>query len=426
MVYGTDDTAAINSAVSAATTWAQANGYAPVDIIIPPLIYMLAGATTKTSTNKGNSQIPLPVIAATSPKLTIRFTSGTDASAPPMFGSGTLPQVGGAVFVSTLSLSVDATWGAPSIIGGPTSQQGYGTNGGSPQFANLLAVIDGLTFITSIQPAIIPVNLYGCATMSVPNATFLAFDTVTNLAAVYPVTGGFTNTWVNSLIAPAPLNNDNSYIGTLTTYGFPQGPGLFAHCAAHTIKSINCRVGLFIGSNGYDQHGVSILYCSLEECQTALGTDGSGSGIGTAVFIGQLDCESVGWYGSVEPSFEHHIYDPQNSLSGTVYVNDNNGTSVIKVDGATQIEIIAAMQARSNVTPPAVPATTVALQNPFWRHATVYITSGGAAVSVIAVNGTTTGLTLGTSGTVMVRVPSGATITLTYASTAPTWVWVLD
>src|SRR5262249_49944092 len=81
---------------------------------------------------------------------------------------------------------------------------------------------------------------------------------------------------------------------------------------------------------------------------------------------------------------------------------------------------------RPSPAPPAVPLPTVALQNPYWRPAPVYITSGGAAVSAIAVNGTATGLTLGTTGTVMVRVPSGASITLTYASTAPTWAWDLD
>ena len=74
-------------------------------------------------------------------------------------------------------------------------------------------------------------------------------------------------------------------------------------------------------------------------------------------------------------------------------------------------------------TPPSVPLTTVALVNPFWRDADVFITSGGAAVTAIAVNGTATGLTLGSSGTVQVRVNTGETITLTYASTAPTWAW---
>lgn len=68
--------------------------------------------------------------------------------------------------------------------------------------------------------------------------------------------------------------------------------------------------------------------------------------------------------------------------------------------------------------PPAVPATTVAYTNAYGVDATVHITGG--TVTVIAIGGTTTGLTSGSF-----RVPSGSTITLTY-SVAPTWVWIGD
>lgn len=72
----------------------------------------------------------------------------------------------------------------------------------------------------------------------------------------------------------------------------------------------------------------------------------------------------------------------------------------------------------TNVTAPAVPATTVALTSPFSFNATVHVTGG--TVTVIAVNGTATGLTAGTF-----RVPAGGTITLTY-TVAPTWTWYLE
>lgn len=67
---------------------------------------------------------------------------------------------------------------------------------------------------------------------------------------------------------------------------------------------------------------------------------------------------------------------------------------------------------------PAVPVSTVALANPFPYDCTVYVTGG--AVTVIAVKGVATGLTSGA-----VRVPAGATITLTYTA-PPTWAWVGD
>lgn len=69
------------------------------------------------------------------------------------------------------------------------------------------------------------------------------------------------------------------------------------------------------------------------------------------------------------------------------------------------------------VTPPAVPATTVAYTNTLGVACSVYVIGG--TVTVIAINGTTTGLTSGHVGI----VKPGETITLTY-SVAPTWNWV--
>jgi len=78
------------------------------------------------------------------------------------------------------------------------------------------------------------------------------------------------------------------------------------------------------------------------------------------------------------------------------------------------------------VTTPAVPNTTVAATNTTGVDVAVYLLSGSAAVTVIAVNGVTTGLQLTSAATscATVYLAAGATITLTYASTAPTWVWM--
>lgn len=66
-------------------------------------------------------------------------------------------------------------------------------------------------------------------------------------------------------------------------------------------------------------------------------------------------------------------------------------------------------------TAPAVPATTVALANPFTFACLV--TVRGGTVTVIAIDGTTVGTVDG-----LFLVPAGSTITLTY-SVAPTWTW---
>jgi hypothetical protein len=69
-------------------------------------------------------------------------------------------------------------------------------------------------------------------------------------------------------------------------------------------------------------------------------------------------------------------------------------------------------------TPPAIPASTVALVNPFWRDAAV--TVNGGTVTVIAVDGTATGITSGT-----VVVPAGKNIAITYSVVPTSWNWVL-
>lgn len=71
-----------------------------------------------------------------------------------------------------------------------------------------------------------------------------------------------------------------------------------------------------------------------------------------------------------------------------------------------------------NAANPAVPASTTPVTNNFGSIADVYITGG--TVTAIAVNGNATGLTTG-----VVRVPTGATIALTY-SVAPTWKWFIN
>ena len=76
-------------------------------------------------------------------------------------------------------------------------------------------------------------------------------------------------------------------------------------------------------------------------------------------------------------------------------------------------------------TAPSIPATTVNYTNILGTRCFVYITSAGGAVTAITIDGTATGLTLGTAttSTATVVVPNGSTINMTYASTAPTWKW---
>lgn len=68
-------------------------------------------------------------------------------------------------------------------------------------------------------------------------------------------------------------------------------------------------------------------------------------------------------------------------------------------------------------TQPAVPASTVAQQNPN-AYPVVVVISGGSGLTAVTVNGVTVGTGDGTY-----TVPAGGTISVTYSVTAPTWVW---
>jgi hypothetical protein len=131
-----------------------------------------------------------------------------------------------------------------------------------------------------------------------------------------------------------------------------------------------------------------------------------------------------------------HINDSRTTKTMTYAVIDNganNTGSVVRSNylsavkaGNTAIGVRASrLDASGNVgpgaetgflTPPAMPLSTAALTNPFPYTMIVIVSSG--AVSAVAVDGTTTGLT--TPSTHRLRV--GGTIAVTY-TVAPNWAW---
>lgn len=80
------------------------------------------------------------------------------------------------------------------------------------------------------------------------------------------------------------------------------------------------------------------------------------------------------------------------------------------------------------ITPPTIPATTVALQNPTGLPALVTITGGTVTVIAVAPNtasgaGTFVTLATSTATPVQVTVPPGGFIKLTYSVVPTGWTW---
>jgi hypothetical protein len=407
---GDDDVPDLNAAINVATAYAL-NNQGLAEVVVDPALYTLSSALSTAGGGYAQLFYPLVGDGFSSPIVTIRCLSGNGAANP--YFAQTVPQASGAVFRSTLTgQAYSGTFGSPAILGGPTAEQGYGE--GTGVFNNMMAVIDGITFqpqFESSGPTVAGAWLAGMAKAQVISGAYMPDATLTSMSGTQPV-----NTWANGLYMPQPLNNDNCVVTNWTAYGAYRGLVGTSHTAVHAARSVYCNraFSMLLAADG---HSFTAQNLSAELCNWALYAEDGSVAHPTGISIGTLDCEQLSHYSS-----GGHVNDGNNVLGGRVSVNQFDGGALAVVGGAN-LEIIATAQARGFVGPPGVPLTTVPLANPYYRHATVYVT--GSTVTAIAVNGTATGQVPG-AGTAAVRVPSGATITLAYATGSPSWAWDLD
>lgn len=416
-VYGTDDTAAINAAVSAAATYAEVNDWF-AEIVFGSKIYCLASGPTQTAVV--NSQIPLPYpnVNGTTRKLVLTFRGAGDASNTQYFDS-TIPNMQGTCLTSMVLApsAVDPTFGYQSVIGGP-SKFGSFTGG----FANVKPVIDGITVWCPALSNNWAFDFTSVSCAHVDRSAALAFASVAGNQPNLPNFNNiafFTSRASVGLGMPGAGNNDDCVVGAFTTEGFNIGYWVSEHFNAQRINAIYTFIGVLVDftlHGGTTLHGMSVLYYSAEANGYNLYTNATG-GQQYPIDIGLMDAESL----QVED-----IHDPNSIFTGKVSWAAFDKAAPV-VNGGAGLQVLNERLGHGHwASPPAVPASATPQQNTAWRDAWVVLTSGGAAVTGIAVDGTTTGLTLGTTGSVAVRVPSGKSITLTYASTAPTWAWWLD
>lgn len=396
----TDDTVAIRNAINAAVNWAVSSGRFDCTVLFPPATYLLASAPVKGGTTHGNSQLPIPIIAPTAGKVTLRFEGTGESSALPHWQQ-TVPEINGTVLKSTYQEAMDATNGECSVIGGPTPQGGYGL-GSTTLFNNVCVVVDGIQVQTKSNHAagyICGFDFRGMAEAHVVNAA--AFTDATPPTIVFPNGAGYEF----GLAMPFPANNAYCRIGSFSCEGFTYGAWVSEHTVAQQIQAIYCYDGLVVigsyESSGSPQHTCHVIYAAVEACTNALLVTPT-----SRFLIDQLDVENISGL---------HVRDSDGTSVGTVGLGGI--ISSIQVTDPTNIAVYYTDRHPGAFTAPAVPASTVAFRSPAWRDAAVTITGG--TVTAIAVDGQTLGVTSGT-----VFVPTGRNITLTY-SVAPTWAWTL-
>jgi hypothetical protein len=407
----TDDTASINSAIAAAITYAQANKYYCEVLFDPTKTYLVSAATTKNTTIKGNSQIPLPVISSTGQKVVIVFKGGIDSSAFPHWLQ-TTPQRSGATIRSTSTAAYDATFGFPSVIGTPQPEQGYGHGG---LFSNMQVVIDGLRVEVPSNPSVHAVDLQGAAQAKIISLSS-GVTAQPSGAGSYVMSTNFGC----GLRMPAVDNNDQCTIIDHSAQGFYRGIILGEHTIAHRLAYIYCRAGLATSVDA-SVHSIHVNYLSTEYCMFHVEAIG-----GVPLTISNWDIED----GLTPFNTNAHLYDPGNILYGEAKIVRANGASVetwvFNPNGGANFKSIVIVNSNSGgqglgyQAMAALPASTVATQvkdangRIIWRD--VALTLTGGTVTAIVVDGHTTGLTSGT-----IIVPSGKTYSITY-SVAPTGI----
>ena len=421
-IYGTDDAAAITSAVNAASTYAQANQY-HAQVIFGAKNYMLAALTQVGSGQKYNTHIPIPVGPQNGRKLVIDLvgvSTGMDAGNS-QFWQPVIPNLHGTCLVSAVSASgqPDGTFGQQSVIGGSTALLG------GALFNNTLLVIDGITVVCPWNSQQYGVDGTLLCQMNVPDGAYLGFAPVNFGSATcggpnYQNSAIVGNGVSTGFYFPKNNNNDADNAGNVSVAGAAIGIFFTEHFCATKLTLTYCDHALQISglaNGGGGQHGATILQASVENCNWAFYNSTSSTSGPFALFIGLLDLETV---------FTGHVYDPNSNLGGVVnWANPTAGHPV--VTGGTALSVI-----NCNLAPgvwagaPAAPSSGTAQQNQAYRDATVYVTST-AAITALAVDGTSIFSGSLASGTLVpVRVPSGHTYTVTSAGGTLTTKWVLD
>lgn len=417
-IYGTDDTAAINTAVSAAAAYALEHQYY-AEVVFRDRFYMLAsGPTQTTSPAVQNAQIPLPypAVNGTTQKLVIALTGAGDAGQA-QFWESTTPDLQGTCLVSAITApsSVSGTYGYQSVIGGPSG--GGAFTGG---FANTKAVFKGITVVC---PAFTNSTAYDLGFISAAHVDACSAQVFAPAnAGVHPYLSdlppltSFQSTISRGARFPLIQNNDDVTVPSFTVEGYETGVLAQDHLTAGRICTIYCDLGVlvdFSDSASNISHDVTIQSWSCEQVNGGIRSNGSGGSVCRLRIV--MDSETA------SPSYD--VSDNGNTFYGLVQWGDPNRAAPA-VTGAANLRVI-----NDRLSPgiwsaaPAAPASGTPQQNTAWRDATVYL-SATSGITAVSVDSTALGLTAGNNTVLPVTVPSGHTYTVTYSGTLTTQ-WLL-
>ncbi len=344
VMWGTDDTAAVNAAVNAAEAYlAAGNTYAQV--YFPPRPYVIAGALN--TSKSGNGQIVFGPQPTTAVKKILEFAGASDGAAAVRHWQQLVPQFAGSclisfgVYASTGAqiASINAA-GNPGVICGPNEGSGYGVGA---VYSNTMAVIRNLAILTghsSFGLTYGAANLYGCANAHVENVGYGTAGTVASPSTDYSSPGVFGTGLSFGFLMPAPGNNDytwalNVSCGGGYTYAFALTEhGVMARYMALYCWAGLCAVGTYFGSVG-SVHAMKVLSASIEACVNELYIIGPGSsGVGPTIDIDQLSTENS------TPAIAGNSTGAVNSALGRVKLTGLFTETGVSTSAPTGIELV--------------------------------------------------------------------------------------
>jgi hypothetical protein len=423
-IYGTDDTAAIQAAINAATTYAQGSQEQYAEVIFPSAYYCIAGAKVTGGSLQGNAQITLPIITASSgQKVNLALKGLAKISAAPEHWLNPNVSAPGAVLVCMRTDGTySATYGPSSVIGGPVN--GYG--GGAGTYSNMFLIIEALTILVSFNTTYGGINLHGVGQADVRSYGYMPMAVPAAEAGVWPngagtIAGG--NQYTAGLIMPVIGNNDICQVGDYTSYSAYIHLCGNDHLTVKNLRTIFGNIGWLpnTGGTGGNNHGASFLNWSCEAVTTPISALASAtwSGYVTSnncpVNIAALDLEN---YNSVIASAS--TAGINGCLQGVVWFEDLNGPG--NYYGSLQtnclnLKLLDMTQTVGPVASPhAAPATTVAWGNYYYRDAWITVSlSGGNTFTSLNIDATAQPNAAGAS-TYQFLLPSGHTYTPTYSA----------
>lgn len=388
VLWATDDTAAIQSAIQAAFTYGQTHGVGIISI--PPsgngLFYGIAGALVAGGATKANGQLVIPIQADTGVKVELIFQGVTDGGAtrhwhqkiPQMSGS-TLVSFGVFANATAQTNSINAN-GNPAVISAQTGANGYGTD--ALLYNNVMVRLQNMQIYTTHSLSGLTysaLNLHGAASAALED--FGYGTAATYAAGDFGNPNGFSAGLSIGVLLPSAGNNDNTQLKNVTCHGgYTYAIYLTEHADWFGGTVLYCWSGLCPVGNYGDggvgvgaSHGVNFSQISVEGCNNQVQVIGPGqAGVGPMI-SGSYDTEGAST-----------IHDGSSGLiaaCGVLHVKSNGVAASPTILAATPLQVICDFQFPGVVASPPALTINTAIQNPYGRWANITLT-GGAVTSI--------------------------------------------